>query len=119
DPLHLFARAQNFVGALLNATGDRGIGRSSVRRIVFESTIRGRVVRWRDDNSIGPSIFAAAVVRKNGVRNDRRWSVLIVLRDHQLNAVCGEHFDSTCKCGGGKRVRVDAEKQWTIDSLRR
>ena len=47
------AGAQQFIGAVLNPARDVGIGRASFRRIVFEAAIFGRIVRRRDDDSVG------------------------------------------------------------------
>ena len=53
DSLNAFvALREQFVRAVLNPVGDVGVGRSSVRRIVFEPAIGGRVVRRSDNDAV-------------------------------------------------------------------
>ena len=50
------------VGAVLNPFGGRRIGGPAVRRVVLEAAVVRRIVRRRDDDAIGQSAPASAVV---------------------------------------------------------
>ena len=63
----LLTGAQQLVRAVLNPVGDIGVGRSSVRWIVFEPAIGWRVVRRGDDDAICKSLRPTPVVTQNGV----------------------------------------------------
>ena len=56
-------RAQQFVRTILHPVRDFCIGWTTVGRVVLETTILGRVVRWRDDDAVSEVILAATVVR--------------------------------------------------------
>ena len=60
--------------------GDVGIGRSAIRRIVFEAAILGRIVRRGDDDAVGETALAALVIGQDRVRDDRRRRIAAVLR---------------------------------------
>ncbi len=56
-----------------------GIGRPAVGRVVLEAAIIGRIVRGRDDDAVGESCRAPAVVGEDRVRNRRRRRVFVAL----------------------------------------
>ena len=77
----------------------------------------GRIVRRRDDDAVGESRLAPAVVGENRVGNGRGRGVFIPLRDHDLHAVGRQHLKRAGKRRHGERMRVHAEKQRAIDLL--
>ena len=85
--------SQERVRGLLDPAGDVGVGRAAGGRIVFEAAVFGRVVRGRDDDPVGQPGRAAAVVAKDGVRDDRRRRVAAIPVDHHLDAVGGQHLE--------------------------
>ena len=74
-------------------------------------------MRRRDDDAIGESCLAPAVVCNNRMRNNRGWGVFIYIRDHDFHPVCRQHFKRAGKSRHRKRMRVHAEKQRAIDLL--
>ncbi|MNC27204.1 hypothetical protein D3C75_753690 [compost metagenome] len=93
DAFYIFqTRGQQCVGAIFNHFGDVGISRTTIWRIVFDTTIFRRVVRRRDDDTIGlcATVF---VMRQNSVRDGRRWRVAICLLHNDIHTVCSQHFE--------------------------
>src|ERR1022692_5260625 len=66
---------------------------SAVRRVVFEATIVGWIVRRRDHDAVGKSALAPAVVDENRMRHRRRRRIFTTLRDTGFDAVGGQHFE--------------------------
>ena len=56
---------EQHIGAILDPSGDGRIGRATIWRIVFEATVAGRIVRWRDDDPVGQPRSAATIVDKD------------------------------------------------------
>src|SRR5215510_9209773 len=68
DALHtLQVLGEQGVCLRLDPVGDVRIGWTTVGWVVFESTIRRRIVRGRDDNAVGLSARASLVVLQDGV----------------------------------------------------
>jgi len=80
------------VGGALDCTGDVGIRRTAVRRVIFEPAILGRIVRRRDHDAIGQAILTALVVAEDRMRDRRRRRVAVLRVDHHLDTVGGEHL---------------------------
>src|SRR5206468_2711074 len=106
-----------FVCGALNPVRCVNIGRSTVRRVVFEAAILRRIVRGRDDNPIRQTSRPAGVVSEDRVRNEWRGSVGIAAIEHGFGAVCGQYFDSTRKRGFGKCVRIYSDEYWSVCAL--
>ena len=106
------------IGLCFDPVSDASTRRAAVGRIVFDATILRRVVRRRDDDAIRKPGNAATVEGKNRMRNYRGGGVFILCCDHDLHAICRQHFDCTGIRRSGQRMRVDAEEQWTINALR-
>ncbi len=83
---------QKRIGPVLDPFGDLCIGRAAVRRVVLDPTIFRRIMRWRNDDSIGETGGSASVVVQDGMRDDRRWGEAVVLIDHDVNAIGREDF---------------------------
>src|SRR5262249_34903746 len=60
----------------------------------LEAAIFRRIVRRRDHNPVSESGFATAIVGENGVRNRRRWGVLIIPGDHDFDFVGCQNLQS-------------------------
>ena len=56
---------EQFIRPVLNPLGDVGIGGAAIGRVVLESGILGRIVRWSHDNAIRQTRLAPAVVAQN------------------------------------------------------
>src|SRR6185437_4405565 len=70
DSLHRGAtRLQQLVGPRLDPPGHVGVRGSAVGRVVFEAAVAGRIMRGRDDDAVGETRFASAVVGENGMRD--------------------------------------------------
>ncbi len=71
------ARPQQVVRPILDPFGDVRIRGTSICRVVLEAAIVGRIVRGRDDDAIGHTAAASAVVGENGMRDGGGRRVLI------------------------------------------
>src|SRR5690242_1640113 len=112
------AAQQQLVGPVLDPSRDGGVSGSSGRRVVFEATVLGWIVRRRDDDAVRQIGRAAAVVRQDRMRDGRRWRVAVGSINCTLDTVPGEHFEGRLKGRVGKRVRVLADIKRTGDLLR-
>ena len=74
-----------------------------------------RIVRRRDDDAVGESGLAPAVVRENRVGNDRGRSVFVSLCEHDFHSVGRQHLKRAGQRRHRERMRVHAEKQRAID----
>ena len=116
NPLHaLKAGLEKLVGLRLDPVGDGGFRRAAVGRVVFEAAVMGRIVRRRDDDAVGESGLAPAVVGENRVGNDRGRGVFVAFRDHDLHPVGRQHLKRAGQRRHRERMRVHAEKQRAVD----
>ena len=88
-----------------------------MRRVVFETAAFGRVVRRGYYDTVSQPAFAVAVVSENCMRDNRGWRIVVLIRQHDVNAVRRQHFESAGQGRPRKRVGIDAEKERSIDSL--
>ena len=108
---------QQAVGARLDPAGAGGVRRAAVGRVVLDAAVVRRIVRGGDDDAVGPPGRARAVVRQDGVGDDRRGGELAVWRDQCGHAVTGQHFEAACEGRLRQRVGVDAQVQRAVDAL--
>ena len=108
---------QKFVGLRFDPGRYVRIGRSAVRRIVFEATVVRGIVRRRDDDAVGKAGFPSAVVTQNRVGNGGSRRVGGAFRKHHLDIVGREHFQRAGKCRLGQRVRVHSEEERPVNFL--
>jgi hypothetical protein len=112
DSFHaLEAAFQKRIGPGFDPSCDVVIRRAAVGRFVFEATVVGRIVRRRDDNAVGQSFIAAAVVSEYCVRNHRSGRVFILIREHDFHTIGRQHFERVRTSPNRQRVRVNAEIQ--------
>ena len=109
--------AQQFVRAILHPVGHVRVGRAAVGRIVFEAAVLRRIVRRRDDDAVGQTGLASAIVNNDGARNDRRRRHAIIALDDRFDAVGREHFERGALRGRGQRVRVLAHLKRAIGAV--
>src|ERR1019366_931948 len=77
-----------------------------------------RRIVWRCDNdTVGESGLAPAVIGENRMRNSRGRSVFIALRQHDFDSVGRQHLKRASQSRLGKGMRVHAEKQRALDLL--
>src|SRR5437879_318782 len=93
------------------------VGRPAVGRVVLEAAVLRRVVRWCDDDAIGQSLLAAAVMHNNGARNNRRRGHAIVALDDGLDEVGREHLKSGSLRRAGESVSILAQMEWAVGAL--
>src|SRR5262245_51867437 len=62
-------------------------------------------------------MLSTAVVSENSVRDYRSRSVAIIGIDHHLDAIRCQHLHGAGKSGLGKRVRIHAYVEWSVDAL--
>ena len=74
-------------------------------------------MRGRNDDAVGEAGLAAAVIGEDGVRNRRGRGVFISGRNHDLDAVCGEHLEGAGESRRGERVRIEPDEQRTLNPL--
>ena len=68
-------------------------------------------------DTVSQAAFAVAVVSQNCVRDYRGWCIVVLFRQHDVNAVRRQDFKSTRQRWSGQRVSIDPEKKRPIDSL--
>src|SRR6266446_1195161 len=93
------------------------VGRPAVGRVVLEAAVLRRVVRWCDDDAIGQSLLAAAVMDNNGARNNWRRGYPILALDNSLGEVGREHLKSGSLRRAGESVSILAQIEWAISAL--
>src|ERR1035437_9654213 len=108
-------RMQQLVGPPFDPARDLLLRRSAGGRIVFEPAVFGGIVRWRDHDAVGEAGRAPRVVAHDGVRY--RWCgcEFVMFGHHHLHAVSREHLERAGTSRSGKRVRVEAEEERSID----
>src|ERR1700722_2037140 len=111
------AGLEQLIRPVLDPFGDVAVRRTAVRRVVLESTAIRRIVRGCNDDTVGQTYGAAAVVIENGVRNGGSRCVFVTRRDHELDAVGGKHFERAGKGGRRQGVCIKAHEQRAIDVL--
>ncbi len=115
------ALRHQLVGPIGDPAGGIGVGRSTMRRVVFEATVGRRIVRGRDHDAVGLPAAAArpAVVAQDGERDRRRRGESAVDIDHRGDTVAGQHLEGRGHGRLGQCVGVLAEEQRTVDALSR
>ncbi len=109
--------AQQFVCAILHPACHVGVGGAAVGRIIFEAAVFRRIVRRRDDNAVGQTGFASAIVNNNGAGNNRRWRHAIGALNDRLDLVGRQNFQRGALRRGGQRVRIFAHLKRAVDVL--
>ena len=108
---------QQLVGPILDPSRHVGVGRAPVGRVVLEAAVLRRVVRGRDNDTVGEVVPAAAVVDEDGPRDDGRWRDAIVALDDRLNPVSRQHLDGGALGWPGQGVRVLSHVERAVDPL--
>jgi hypothetical protein len=84
------AVSEDTVRLLGNPGRHISVGRSTMGWIVLEAAILGRIMRRRNDNTVGHPRLTAAVVRENRVGDNRSRRIAVVAIDHDLDTVGGQ-----------------------------
>ena len=111
------AGQQQRVSLFFDPGGDARVGRTAVRRIVFEAAILGRIVRGRDDDAVGQPVLAPEIVDEDRLGNRRRRGVFATLRYHRLDPVCRQDFQGALEGGPRQRMAIAADEQGSGDML--
>ncbi|MNT36178.1 hypothetical protein D3C72_1722460 [compost metagenome] len=118
DALDAFQpRGQKVVGLGLDPLGDIAVGRAAIGRVVLEATALRWVMRRRDDDAIGQATAAPTVVANDRVGHRRRRRVLVILGQHDFNAIGRQHLQGTGRSRCRQRMGIGANEQRTIDAL--
>ena len=88
-----------------------------MRGVVLEAAGFRRIVRGRDHDAVGQAGLAAAIVGEDGVRDRRGRGVVIVFRQHDIDAVGGKHLERTGQGRLGERMGVDTQEERTVGLL--
>ena len=110
-------RRQQLVGLGLDPLGHVAVGRAAVGRVVLEAAALRWVVRRGDDDAVGQALLAATVVAEDGMGHRRGRGVLVVLAQHHLHAIGGQHFQGAGGGRGGQRVGVGTDEQRAVDAF--
>ncbi len=105
---------EQFVGPVRNGLGRFRVSRSAFGRVVFETTVFGRIVRRSDDDAVGKPPCLASVVRQDGMRDDGGRGVAKPFLDHDGDAGGGKDLERCRQCRLGQSVRVDAQKSGPV-----
>jgi hypothetical protein len=92
-------------------------GGATMRGVVFEPAVLGRIVRRCDDNSVRRAGLVVSIVNENRVRDHRRRRDAIVRLDEGFHTISGKHFERGTLRRSGQRVRVLAHEERTGDFL--
>jgi hypothetical protein len=87
------AGSQKLVGPVLHPSRHIGIRWTAVRRVVLETAVPRRVVRWRDDDAVGTMGRAIAVVGEDGPGNHRSRCEAVVFLDDGFDVVRGQDLE--------------------------
>ena len=109
---------EELVRPVLDPPGDHRIRWPSVRGVVLEPAVARWIMRRRDDDAVGQTAGAPAVVDEDRMRNGRRRRVLVAGGQHDVHTVCGEHFDRGCERRPRQGVRVRPCEQGPVDLMR-
>ena len=109
--------AQKLVRARSNDRCGVAVGRTAVRRVVFESAVPRRIVRRSHHDAVGLRRRAGLVVPKNCVTD--RWGgrVPIARVDQYVDTVGRQHFQRRRPGGFGQCVSVPTDEQRPGDAL--
>src|SRR5579864_1079263 len=109
--------SQKFIGFRFNGGSYAGIGWSPMRRIVFEASVVGRIVRRRDYDTVGEPRLSSVIVKQDRMGDGRGWSVGGAFGEHYFDVVCRKHFQRTRKCGLGQSMGIHPKKKRTVNVL--
>jgi hypothetical protein len=108
---------QKFVGPVLDPLGHVSISRTTVRRVVLETAVLGRVVRRGDDNAVREMLGARAVVDEDRARDDRGRCKSAVTLDDCLHPIGRQNFERCALGRPGNRVGILAHIERAIGAL--
>src|SRR5579884_2274903 len=91
-------RPQQIVCAILYPAGDIGVRRAAIGRVVLETSVLGRIMRWRDHDPVGEVFLPAKVVDENGMRDHGRRRYTAIFLNDSFYSVGGEHFEGSLLC---------------------
>ena len=103
------------VGLILDQSGDLAFGGATMRRIVLEAPVLGRVVRGRDHDSVCQTARSSAIVFEDRMRDGGRGSVFIPGHPDR-DSVGRENFERRREGGLRERMRVDTDQQRAVDT---
>ena len=87
-------------------------------RVVLEASILRRIVRGRDDDTVGEVFLAAAVINQDRARDDWGRSYAVVLLD-DVSTLFAANTSSAVRCAGlGQRVRVLSHVERAVGAMR-
>ena len=115
-------RCQQRIRSGLHDAGDVRSCRAAFRRVVLETAIPRRIVRWSDDDAVGTAGVggcASTVVREDRMRHRRCRRHAIVAVDEDFDAVRDEHLDGGAPGRLAQCMGVATDEQRTPNALRR
>ena len=120
NPPHRFRCAvEQLVGARLDRAGGLAAGRSSVRRVVLDAPVFGRVVGGGDHQAVGEAAAPAAVVGQDRVGDGGGGRVAVVGVDPDRDVVGDQHLEGGLERRLGQRMGVPAQEERAVDALGR
>src|SRR6056297_1661862 len=105
------------VGVFLNYIRNISTGRTTMCCIVFKSSVRWRVMRGCDDNSVSLMFAVASVPCEYSMRYSRCWRVPEIFLIPHVNIVGSENFERRYQGRFRKCVRIHPNKQRTGNTL--
>ena len=111
------AARQEGVGPFLDPGCHLAFGGTTVGRIVLEPSIGRRIVRGGDDDAVGPSAAATAIVRKDRMRHDRCRRVAPLGVDHDLHAPGRQHLERAAEGRFREGMGINPEEERPVDTL--
>lgn len=72
---------------------------------------------WRDDDTVGETTRAAAVVAENRMRDYRGRGMSIVRIHHHVDAIARQHFQCTSESRFRKSMGIETDIKRSVDAL--
>ena len=109
--------SEELVGLVLDPVGHGSVGRATGGRVVLDAAVLRRVVRRRDHDAIREPRRAATVVREDRLRDHGRRGDVVVVVDHDLDAVGREHLQRAHPGRLRQGVSVPAKEERAVDPM--
>ena len=88
-----------------------------MRWVILNSTIFRRIMRRRDNNTVGQAIWFSSVVIQNRMRNNGRRRITLTFLDNHIKAISNHNFNRRTKSSLRQGMCIHSNKEWTIDAL--
>ncbi len=107
---------KDLVGSILDQVSHISIRRASVGRIVFESSVRGRVMGRSNDYAVTER-FIRPVAGQDGVGDNRSRGITVILCNTHRNSIGGKYLQGGQLGRPGQSMGIHTHEQGSADPL--